>query len=364
MYVVIFISLLAILLTYLETQKYMRAGMFWGFLLVTVLECIHYDYGNDYMTYYYEFERITKYEFDFNSIMEGESFRDPGWAILCYIFKDIGGFFTMVATLSIIQNILIYRFIRNRVDRNWWTLSVFIYLFTSSFYLLGFSMLRQWFVMCVFLAMWSYIERRRWWVALIIFYLCSLVHGSAIILLPFSFWGFLRIKNGKIWAIAFGCLLVALWMFRSMLDSILLSLLSANRIEGYVESYEGGDVLNPVGIGYMINLIPFVVSMYFLFNSKKYSVGDRQLVALSIVSFFVLPFTQIMSAIGRISLYFELFSLPTIPLTYGCVSNKLYRHVMLMLFVMMHMIGYYGFFNSPVYEKSYATFHTIFSILF
>ena len=68
MSIVIFTSFIALILTILESKKIMLNGMKWGFVLVTFLGCVHYDYGNDYMSYVDIYNEITRYPFDFEDI--------------------------------------------------------------------------------------------------------------------------------------------------------------------------------------------------------------------------------------------------------------------------------------------------------
>ena len=53
MLIVLSISIIAVMLTYLSSnRRYRQLKLFQlGFLLVTILQVIHYDYGNDYMGY-------------------------------------------------------------------------------------------------------------------------------------------------------------------------------------------------------------------------------------------------------------------------------------------------------------------------
>lgn len=112
------------------------------------------------MSYYDIYKHVTAYQFDLSGIAAGDYFIEPGWVLLCWLFKHIGGFFKMVAVLNLIQNMLVYRTIKNYVEKKWWPLTVFIYLFSTSFYLLNFSMMRQGFVVCVFLGLWQLIKEK------------------------------------------------------------------------------------------------------------------------------------------------------------------------------------------------------------
>lgn len=102
------------------------------------------------MSYYEIYKHVTAYRFDLSGILAGDYFIDPGWVLLCWLFKHIGGFFMMVAVLNLnpeyagVSN-------HNELCGKEVVAIVCIYLFSTSFYLLNFSMMRQGFVVCVFL---------------------------------------------------------------------------------------------------------------------------------------------------------------------------------------------------------------------
>ena len=226
MYIVIFCSLVALLLTYLESINQLKRGMAWSFIIVTILGMIHYDYGNDYMSYYDVYKQVTSYTFDLSGILAKEYFREPGWVLLCWFFKYLGGFFMMVAVLNIVQNMLVYRVIKNYVESKWWPLSVFIYLFSTSLYLMNFSMMRQGFVICVFLALWPLIKEKKWYLVAPILWFCSTVHTSALILIPFAFAGLVPIGKGKVWASVYVVGYLILWFSGSTLNNLFMSFMS------------------------------------------------------------------------------------------------------------------------------------------
>ena len=226
MYIVIFCSLLALLLTYLDTRGMVKNGMFLGFVLITFLQVVHYDYGNDYMSYYNKYFEITQYDFNLQNILDKELYREPGWAILNYCFKPFGdyGFFMLVAVISTFQGIVIYKSIKKYVPNSQWPYAVFIYLFSTSLYLMEFTMLRQMLVMIIFIALWPLIERRKFVIPLIILYLCSFIHASSIILLPFTFWGFIPMGKytGKIFTVIYLALFVTLFVYKDLIDDALV----------------------------------------------------------------------------------------------------------------------------------------------
>lgn len=365
MYIVLLCSLIALLLTHLETKGKMNGGMKWGVILTAFLGVIHYDYGNDYMPYYEVFKQVTSYPFDIDAILAKEYYRDPGWVILCFLFKPIGGFFMMVATLNVIQNCIVYKFIKKYVDRKWWTMAVFIYLFVTSYYLMEFSMMRQIFVVIMFLGMWPYIIERKWWIPLIVIYLCSFVHGSALVLLPFAFWGFIPMDNAKYVGVCYAIVLMLLWLFGDTLNTIFqFAMTMDDEFSEYADRYENAETGLKLGFGFIINMIPFVLSVIFLLSKNRiYTTKEKSLVALGAIAFLIIPFGQIIRLVSRISTYFGIFSIAALPLIYGNIKNKMVRFGFVTLYVLITIYDYWLFFNEGAFVKSYSTFHTIFSQL-
>lgn len=361
MYIVFITSLLAVLLTFLESKNIIRNGMFIGFGLVTLLGVIHYNYGSDYMAYYYLYEKIVNSHFNINVLFDKDFYNDFGWVLICWIFRNIGGFFMMVAVLNIIQNAIVYNFIKKNVNKEWWGLSVFCYLFITSLYLLNFSMMRQGFVVCVFLGTWTLIKKRKWLPALIIIYLCSFIHSSAIVLLPFAFYGYLPVKNGKVLAVLFLALFFILWMSSEFLGSVFNYLLVIEEFQNYAETYGGGDKVTKIGIGFLLNLIPFFLGLHYLIKSED-SDSNRRLVTLLLISYIIAPFTQIIQLIGRVSFYFDAYKLAALPLIYSNVKSK-YRLIFIAIYLVIQLYSYWYFFNVGVFVKSYRVFYTIFDVL-
>ncbi len=369
MYIVIFCSLLALLFTYLETTGQFKRGMLCGFILVTFLQVIKFDYGNDYLSYYNEYLEIIQYEFNWQKIIEGTLHKEPGWALLFYFFKPFGdyGFFLMEALISIFQGVVIYKFIRRYVTDSKWPFAIAIYLFATSYYLMSFSMLRQSLVMTIFFALWPMIEQRKFIIPLIILYLCSFIHSSSIILLPFAFWGFIPLGKhiGRIFTIIYLTLFLALFIYKDFLNEIFSYVMMLNEdMETYQRNYEEENRIVTGGIGFILNLIPLYIALRYIANPQN-SHSYKLLVALSSIGFIFLPFGQIIQLIGRVGLYFSIFSILTIPLTYSQIKNNVIRVSLTSIYVVILISGYIGFFRAPVWAESFGgDFNTIFSVIF
>ena len=362
MYIVIFCSLIALLLTYLESTNQAKGGMKWGFVIVTILAMIHYDYGSDYMAYYDGYKQVTSYTFDLSGILAGDYFREPGWVLLCWFFKPIGGFFMMVAVLNMIQNMLVYRTIKNYVEKKWWPLSVFIYLFSTSFYLMNFSMMRQGFVVCVFLGLWPLIKEKKWYLAAPILWLCSFVHTSALILIPFAFAGFVPIGKGKVWASLYIIFLGALWFSGSVLNDIFMSFMTIEEFQDYADTYSTDNNTMKIGLGFAMNLIPFILGMMYLRDTESgHSFSDNLVVSIGLISFVIAPFSSIIHLVGRVGIYFGIYQIMAMPLIYKNLKRKDIQWALLFLFVFIRAYDYLIFFKNPIWINKFTTFKTIFS---
>ena len=365
MYVVVCTSIIAIVLTYLASINRLPNGLKYAFGILAFIGVIHYDYGNDYMVYLRDYNDIVSHQFDFDAIMEKEVFRNPGWAILCYLFFYLGGFFSLVAVLNVFLNYVYYQFISHYVERRYWPLSVFLYVTYSSLYLLNFSMMRQGLTIALFVFSWQFMKERKWLTSLIIYLIAVQMHTSALVLLPFAFFGFLAKINGKFVAVLFGAIFVVLFKYGNVVNEILTIFMGIEDVETYVKTYEDISYERTYGLGFVLSSIPFFVSLWYLYNNKTAENHKSIiLVIISCLGAFVAPFADMLPMLGRMSFYFGAYTIAAVPLTYNSIKNKNVQCVLLFLLVLLHVYSYIFFFSSSsVYGKAYAEFHTIFEVL-
>lgn len=363
MYIVVFCSLIALLLTYLESKHVLKGGMKLGFILVTLLGVIHYDYGNDYLDYYDIYNRIIDIPFDWYDLVNGNIYKDPGWALINYAFSYIGGFFMMVAVLNVLQNCFVYLFIKRNVNIKWWPIAIFIYLFGTNYYLLNFSMMRQGLAVCGFLAIWPFIIDRQWLKSIVLLWLLSLVHSSALVLIPFAFWGYIPVKRGRTIMCVFSTLFLFLWFSSEYINVIFEGLTMFADFEEYSDAYSNDGGYESVGLGFIINLIPFIVSLIYIAKDKSNDYANRKLVLLASVGAMILPFGRIIHLVSRIGIYFGVYTLASIPIAYGSVRNRVIRWGLMFIFILMTLYNYWLFFNDGAFANSYREFKSIFSVL-
>lgn len=364
MIVVVTCSLIALFLTFLNSINVLKKGMLLGFIIVTVLGAIHYNYGNDYENYYNYYKRFITEPFDLEKILSGEYFKEPGWFLLNYVFQYLGGFFTLVAVLNIIQNAIVYFFIKKYVEQKWWIFAVFTYLFTTSYYLLSFSMMRQMFVIAIFLGVWPFIQDRKWILALLGLFFCTFIHTSAYVLLPFAFWGFLPVKNSSFIGFVYLLILLILWFSGEALSSIFFSISNAEEFENYVSNYDISNNGMIIGLGFFIQLIPFFLSLYFLLNNNiSGSANQKRLVALAAIHALIVPFGQIVPLVSRVGFYFGIYRIGSFPIIYKNIQRIPIRTFLIALDVLITLYDYFIFFNLETWIDHYSHFQTIFSAL-
>lgn len=363
MSVIIISSLVALLFTFLESKAKLKGGMAFGFLIVTVIAAIHYNYGNDYFVYYSLYEDIVSTPFNYKSIISGEIFKESGWVMLNYLFAFQGGFFILVAVLNIMQNIIVYRFVHRTVERKWWPFSVFIYLFTTCLYLYDFSMMRQGLTVCIFLGLWPFIRDKKWVVSVVALLLCSLIHSSALMLLPLSFLGFLPTNRPRVLGIIYISLFFVLWLSVTFLNGILETFLILDNIQKYYDYYSYTGTYKSLGIGYYLNILPLAVYLYLFFRGGKLSGNQYKLLFIGSLVYFVTPFTQIIPMISRFSVYFIIYEIGALPTAYKNVSKVFVRTGLLIVYITMTLYDYCRFFVDPIWSSAYGTFHTIFEVI-
>lgn len=365
MCILIFVSLLALLFTRLESIGQMKNGMAWSFGLLTFLAAIHYDFGNDYMPYYNTYNQITSYSFNLDAVLNKDVWKEPGWVLLCYAFLPLGGFFSLVIFLSVLQNVIYYKFIKIYVEPKWWVLGVYIYLFSTSYYVLNMSMFRQGLAIALFVWAFTFFKDRKLLPAIILIICAASVHNSAKILMPFLIWGFIPFASKKLTkylSIFFGLLFLILFFNGDTVNTIFMSFADFEDFQNYTDTYEEGKG-NSYGLGFLFNTMPFFMFLYYLLKNQDAEIWQKQLVALACIGTFIIPFGNIIPMVTRLGLYFGVFTIAAIPIVYKWIPNKDLGKAVLYIYLLMTTYDYYLFFTDSAFAKYYSTFHTIFSAI-
>lgn len=363
--VVVFISsLLAVLLAYLSSRTSRKNHLFeMGFIIITIVAAIRWDYACDYMRYYELF--MTEYHISgFWVLLSSGFFKEPGWAILNNIFPSTPyGFVMLVALISIFQNFVYYQFIKENVSpaQRWFAMT--IYLFSTSYWLMNMSMLRQGLTITMFVLASKYIAEKKLLPSLITLLLVGTIHRSAYILLPFLFLIFVPIKNGKWPTIVLMVAFFVVFFEKDILKDLVNMAFRFEQLEGYSHYIEDSDA-GSFGLGALLNVIPFFVLFYYLnANFKSYDKYFTLILFLTLVRFCLMPVQITNGAFTRVTTYFAVFSIVTVPVIYSHIRPILLRNILTTVFMSMLFYQYYIFlFVTDWSSVSWRNYHTFFEI--
>lgn len=355
MFATIIISLIAILFAFLARFKKFSYGLEIAFIILTIFVAIRYNWGNDYSGYLESF----KYVGSFSSFDPNILGTEPGWNFLYYISQPIG-FFGFTIILTIFEYFVIYRLIKKFVPVEWYWFSIFIFTFNTSYLLVTSSMMRQFLAMCIFIIAIEYIIKKRWIISILLILLASTFHTSALILLPFSFFGYLNISLTKsrpyIW---FGVYLLLYFIAVELLGdyfNLLLRLEQFEKYEVYLNDDKGGF---GTGLGLIYNMILYFV---LLLHQKYQSTNMKIIYILFAISVFFYLFADIAPLTGRLGYYFSIFSIVCYPLLFYVMKNKLLKNLLLVGIIVVTLKGFIDFFDpSGIWFKAFYTYQTIFS---
>jgi hypothetical protein len=140
--------------------------------------------------------------------------------------------------------------------------------------------------------------------------------------------------------------------------------LSFDEFEEYANTYGNNRTSNTYRLGFILNLIPLILSLIYLLRTTELGTPQNKLaVGLSIISFIIAPFSEIIPLVGRIGMYFSIYQIVAIYGVYASIKNNIIRYGLLFIYCFMTLYGYFSFFKSDVYSSAYSTFHTIFSVI-
>lgn len=371
MWIVIIASVIAFFLSYSESKGKLRGGLKFGFIIVTAIEAIHYNYGSDYMGYLEAYRLLDGDSISFSSFAEGSLLQfEPGWMTLYSLMKlifngkDIG-FFALVAILSIIQNVIYYKLIKKYVPKDYWFLGMFIYLFSAyELYLINMSMLRQGFTIALFVSCFDCIREKKIIKAALIILVAFTIHKSAILMLPVIFWGYLPRKYAKLMACTMFLLFCLFFISANVLSSSISLLQNFAVIDDFLETYSLDSESANYGVGFIIRMIPFLLYLFILMKYKDALTDEHySLISLTAAGFIIEPFGSVTEMIARITYYFVGLSVAALPIAISYLKSPRSRFVIASIYIIFTMFTYINFFSTSIIHKSYAVYHTIFETL-
>lgn len=366
--VVLLWGVIAIFCAVFQSFGIWKYGLACGFMITTTLLAIHYDFGNDYWSYYDWFEESLYTPLPNTIATFLELSRDPGWDLLNIIFGRIfgeNGFFIMVSILSIIECICYYTFIKKCVPTSWYWFAMTLYILNNHFFILTFSMMRQSLVMALLLLCFMWIQDKKIIRSFIIILLLSTIHNSVLLCLPLVFLPLFPFNNQKIWAIVLLTLLFIFIIASSILEPILSRFADLSEdFNRYIETYTDDDNNMTFGLGYILRLLPFFYLLYGLYTNQ-FSKEYISILIIWSLSIILIPFGTIIPMFGRLLFYFELAGLAALPKIINIAKTIPVKCVLALSILLLIVIALYESFYKPnsVYYDYYLNFYTIFEVI-
>lgn len=354
MIAVTIVNLLAVLFAYLTRYRQFRYGLEVSFVIIFLFLALRYNFGNDYRGYFDSFLDINRYA-SIDLRYKSAGF-EPGWKLLCRVFKPFG-FFAMTAVLALINSFIYYRFIKKYVPLKYYWLAVFLYVFSPGLMLIHSSAMRQSLAIVLFIFSLDYLYKKD----AIRYFLCiglaSLFHTSALILLPVYLLSFLNWKITKVTGVFILSIFVSIFLYAKFISFYLNQFINI-----YFEQYKGYGDLELIklgtGLGVAFNVFLFLLVLYY----EKFQIKDNSLIfKISILYFMVIPFLFLIQMVGRIGMYFYPVTIAVYPLIFFKMKDIKFRAIILMTIILFTMFTFFQFFQSPIWHDYFMNYQTIFS---
>lgn len=344
------------------TEKSNKNGeLLLSFAVLFLFAALRYEYGNDYESY----RRI------FINAKDGINSEaiEPLYYELNKIFPS---FQLLIAMLSLLYLFAVYKLITKYVDKKYIGLSVLITVINPYLFLMSLSAIRQAFVVALFILSLVIIQEKttkkllKFIVFLCVTVLSCFIHSTAILLLPFYFVYYCKhnIKRDYLVFVTTPIILLLFPEILSWLINAVLQLLFKNSLSywNYLTYLESNDTNSLRAL-----LLFLIFYIYVLLNLKKldekiYPIAKLYLCGLE---FAILAYRY--SMFGRFQMYFDIFSVVTIPAIIKAnlqarlspVKKVLYVYIFPCAIFMVYLLRYYSFFTTELYS-SFFEYRTVF----
>lgn len=365
MFATLLIGLIAIFLTYEDWKNKVKNGYEYAFIIITAFLAVRYDFGMDYMGYmeeFYMYDRANVSIFNFHEVSNVAK-SELGWVYLMLLFRPFG-FFGFVFLLTIVENLILYDFIKRNVSKEWRWLAIFIYVFYPTFLLHGCAMMRQWLAITIIVFSTRYVEKYR----IIPFAICIMLafffHKSAlvgILVLLLSF-----IYSPKASYIFGGALAILVFYSFSNADKLLLytaRIFESDIYQGY-EHYTEQTVDTSMNLFGIISTftMPIVCGLMI----PKFKKNEMLFLLLYLVSIIFIPLRSMSQLVLRMEVYFSVFSIALFPIVISKIKKPQLRVLLAIFVILTTASGYVNIWRAPSssWMSKFHEYHTIFSTWF
>lgn len=365
----IFLGIVCLLFIFFISDK--KKALKWVFFSSTLFLSLRYMWGNDYPEYldYYNYFNSFHFDlFDFNSNGALYKRNEYGWVILNRLFGSMGlGFFGMIIVLTIFENFVIYRVISKHVKPSYYWVSVFLYIFSTSF-ASNASMMRQYLCICLYLLVVDLMIERRvrgyllWSIGLIL--LGTSFHSTNVFMLLTLPFFYIHVSSNKksynwMFVIAVGFLFWSLFGYSMMNNTITMIMRSSEEYSSYAAYLEWQNKGANSGLGVIFRYIMFVVWLYLL---PKYEDRDKQIIiVLGLFSYFLDVLVAVVPLATRFQAYFTILNMVRWAWLVQFARKYPLLYVLFVVQIAIIVREFFGFYYSEVWTDLTFQYQTIFS---
>lgn len=346
MLITLIVNIIAVILAWCSRFKKGKMALLASFSVIFLFLALRYDFGIDYMGYYYAFEEVRDMPF---SDLHHASLLDFGYVFSNWLFARLGlDFYCFVITLSFLQCYILYKIIKEYVPPEYHWLAVFIYLFNPSMMLIQCSAMRQATAIFIFFYSIKFIIKHKPLKFILCIVLGGLFHKSCFFMLPL-YWLCGPYKMNKY--IKFS-LLCAYWLFLFYGDVFIQQLTPVIDYvnPNYLLTY---NATGQIGTGFYI-IFYFLCLSWFICHID--TVNDEMKVYMKVSMFFFVTMTLgvFLMMFARIGYYPLMALVVTIPFLVHKVSNPLWKVAIGGGFVLLYCYMFYMHFQNEICQRGYV----------
>lgn len=280
-----------------------------------------------------DFSGISEY---FGGLTKDKGFYLGSALIKCIIGNNVNLYFIILALIQSYFLIKIYR----KYSINF-VISFFLFIASTDYISWMFNGIRQFTAVAIVFGCFELILKKKYVPTIIIILLASQIHGTALIVLPFIF-----ICQGKAWnkkTVMFLFFIILGVSFIGSFTNILNSMLEDTQYENVVSDWQSWEDDGTNLFRVLVYSIPAIISWVY---RKKILEHDSPVINLcvnmSIVSagFYIISMFTSGIFIGRIPIYFSLYSYILLPWEIKELFEKKTSSVVMFLMIVCYIMFY------------------------
>ncbi len=352
--VVLLVGILAVFFAFIESRKIWKSGMLMSFLIIFIFLMLRTNFGNDYWMYYYFFDQLDHDYVTYSNLNLYDQHFEIGWRVINKTFSYLGlDFNALIVFLSLINVVVIYRFIKKYVPVQCYWFAVFLYVFNPDFLLVHLSAIRQMLAFMLVIFSLEIILKKKYFWFILICIIAYTLHSSALFLLFL-----IPIKKISLqYSSRNFILLVVIYVLLFLMGNFfgdLVNLIVENYFDRY-STYTSDEGAVTTGLGMFVNFI-FLISLFY---AKKYIPQDKHFfINVSIISILLGVLAIKVMMVYRLNMYFMPFTLISFPLMIYYLKNFIYKRGIISLIMAFYLYSFYNFFYSEIYSEFYMEYHT------